>query len=66
MEKITNEIGNNIQIVGDDLFVTNVKRLSKGIKEKSANCILVKPNQIGTLTETLEVISMAQLQILIL
>ena len=58
-KKITNEIGNNIQIVGDDLFVTNVKRLSKGIKEKSANCILVKPNQIGTLTETLEVISMA-------
>ncbi len=58
-KKITNEIGNNVQIVGDDLFVTNVKRLSKGIKEKSANCILVKPNQIGTLTETLEVISMA-------
>ena len=59
-KKITNEIGKNIQIVGDDLFVTNVKRLSKGIKEKSANCILVKPNQIGTLTETLEVISMAK------
>ena len=58
--KITNEIGKNVQIVGDDLFVTNVKRLSKGIKEKSANCILVKPNQIGTLTETLEVISMAK------
>ncbi len=59
-KKITNEIGQNIQIVGDDLFVTNTKRLSKGIKEKSANCILVKPNQIGTLTETLEVISMAK------
>ncbi len=59
-KKITNEIGKNIQIVGDDLFVTNVKRLGKGIKEKSANCILVKPNQIGTLTETLEVISMAK------
>ena len=59
-KKITNEIGKNVQIVGDDLFVTNVKRLSKGIKEKSANCILVKPNQIGTLTETLEVISMAK------
>ncbi len=59
-KKITNEIGNSVQIVGDDLFVTNVKRLSKGIKEKSANCILVKPNQIGTLTETLEVISMAK------
>ncbi len=59
-KKITSEIGNNIQIVGDDLFVTNVKRLSKGIEEKSANSILVKPNQIGTLTETLEVISMAK------
>jgi enolase len=59
-KKITNEIGKNVQIVGDDLFVTNVKRLRKGIKEKSANCILVKPNQIGTLTETLEVISMAK------
>ena len=59
-QKITNEIGKNVQIVGDDLFVTNTKRLSKGIKEKSANSILVKPNQIGTLTETLEVISMAK------
>ena len=59
-KKITNQIGKKVQIVGDDLFVTNVKRLSKGIKEKSANCILVKPNQIGTLTETLEVISMAK------
>ena len=59
-KKITNEIGNKVQIVGDDLFVTNAKRLNKGIKEKSANCILVKPNQIGTLTETLEVISIAK------
>ncbi len=59
-KKITNEIGKTVQIVGDDLFVTNTKRLAKGIKEKSANCILVKPNQIGTLTETLDVISMAK------
>jgi len=59
-KKITSEIGKNIQIVGDDLFVTNSKRLNKGIKEKSANCILVKPNQIGTLSETLEVISIAK------
>ena len=58
--KITKEIGKNVQIVGDDLFVTNSERLNKGIKEKSANCILVKPNQIGTLTETLEVISIAK------
>ena len=49
-----------VQIVGDDLFVTNTKRLERGIKEKSANSILVKPNQIGTLSETLEVINMAK------
>ena len=59
-EKITKAIGKNVQIVGDDLFVTNAKRLEKGIKNKSANSILVKPNQIGTLTETLQVISMAR------
>ena len=59
-KKITSAIGSKVQIVGDDLFVTNEKRLNKGIKEKSANCILVKPNQIGTLTETLEVISTAK------
>jgi len=59
-EKITKTIGKNVQIVGDDLFVTNVNRLEKGIKNKSANSILVKPNQIGTLTETLEVILMAK------
>ena len=50
----------NIQIVGDDLFVTNKKRLKKGIKEKSANSILIKPNQIGTITETLDTIKLAQ------
>jgi enolase len=59
-KKITNSIGKSVQIVGDDLFVTNAKRLEKGIKENSANSILIKPNQIGTLTETLEVISMAK------
>jgi enolase len=59
-KKITNEIGKNVQIVGDDLFVTNAKRLDKGIKEKSANCILIKPNQIGTLTETMDVVNLAQ------
>jgi enolase len=59
-KKITNAIGNSVQIVGDDLFVTNTKRLEKGIKGKSANSILIKPNQIGTLSETLEVISMAK------
>tara|TARA_B100000767_G_scaffold274068_1_gene305994 strand:- start:926 stop:2182 length:1257 start_codon:yes stop_codon:yes gene_type:complete len=59
-KKITHAIGSNVQIIGDDLFVTNTKRLKKGIKEKSANSILIKPNQIGTLTETLEVISLAK------
>ncbi len=58
--KLTKEIGKNIQIVGDDLFVTNVERLKRGIKEKSANSILVKVNQIGTLTETLDVIDLAK------
>jgi enolase len=59
-KKITDVIGNKVQIIGDDLFVTNSKRLEKGIKEKSANSILIKPNQIGTLTETLNVIEMAK------
>ena len=49
----------NTQVVGDDLFVTNKERLSKGIKEQGANAILVKPNQIGTLTETIDVIKLA-------
>ncbi len=52
-------LGNNIQIVGDDIFVTNVERLSRGIKEKSANSILIKVNQIGTLTETIAAVNMA-------
>jgi len=59
-KKITAEVGKNVQIVGDDLFVTNPDRLKKGIDSKSANSILVKPNQIGTLSETLEVVSMAK------
>ena len=59
-KKITYEIGKNVQIVGDDLFVTNVERLKRGIKEKSANSILIKVNQIGTLTETLDVIELAK------
>ena len=57
---LTKEIGKNVQIVGDDLFVTNVDRLKRGIKEKSANSILIKVNQIGTLTETLDVIELAK------
>jgi enolase len=57
---MTEKLGSKIQIVGDDLFVTNPKRLARGIKEKSANSILIKLNQIGTLTETLETIEMAK------
>ena len=59
-QKMMNRLGNKIQIVGDDLFVTNKKYLERGIKEKSANAILIKLNQIGTLTETLDTIEMAK------
>jgi enolase len=57
---MTTRLGKKIQLVGDDLFVTNPNRLSRGIREGVANAILVKPNQIGTLTETLEVVEMAK------
>ena len=53
-------VKNNIQIVGDDLFVTNKERLLKGIEQKAANAILIKPNQIGTVTETMDVVKLAQ------
>ncbi|MBW2084197.1 MAG: phosphopyruvate hydratase, partial [Deltaproteobacteria bacterium] len=58
-KKMTERMGDKIQIVGDDLFVTNTKLIARGIKEGSANAVLIKLNQIGTLTETLEAISMA-------
>jgi len=58
-KKLTKKLGGKVQLVGDDLFVTNVKRLAKGIKAGSANSVLIKLNQIGTLTETLEAIEMA-------
>ena len=57
---LTDTIGQRCQLVGDDLFVTNVKRLERGIKENTANALLVKVNQIGTLTETINAVSMAQ------
>lgn len=59
-KKLTRELGKKVQIVGDDLFVTNLVRLKKGVKELAANAILIKPNQIGTVTETLEVINFAK------
>ena len=59
-KKLTDRLGDKIQLVGDDLFVTNYKRLEKGIENEVANSILIKPNQIGTLTETLDTISLAK------
>jgi enolase len=56
---LTAQLGDKIQLVGDDLFVTNVERLARGIKEKSANALLVKVNQIGSLTETLDSVELA-------
>ena len=57
---LTNEIGDRCQLVGDDLLVTNLKYLKRAIEEKSANSILIKPNQIGTLTETINAINLAK------
>ena len=59
-KELTDRLGEKIQLVGDDLFVTNISRLEKGIKNKVANSILIKPNQIGTLTETLNAIKLAK------
>ena len=58
-ELITQKLGDKVTLVGDDLFVTNTKRLKKGIEEKVANSILVKINQIGTITEALDAVEMA-------
>ncbi len=57
---LTEKLGSSVQLVGDDLYVTNVNRLNKGISLKASNSILIKPNQIGTLTETIAAIRMAQ------
>lgn len=57
---LTSSVGDKVQIVGDDLFVTNTKRLQRGFEQKSANAILIKVNQIGTLTETIEAIQLAR------
>ena len=60
-KRMTERIGGSVQLVGDDFFVTNVKRLQKGIDEKAANSILIKVNQIGSLSETLDAISLAKI-----
>jgi len=57
--ELTEELGGHILLIGDDLFVTSINRLRKGLKEKAANAILIKPNQVGTLTETMECIKLA-------
>jgi enolase len=59
-KQLTDKIGKSIQLVGDDLFVTNTKRLSRGIEQGIANSILIKVNQIGTITETYEAVEMAK------
>ena len=59
-ERLTFKIGDRVQVVGDDLYATNPKRLAQGIETRASNAILVKPNQIGTLTETLKVVTMAR------
>ncbi len=59
-KNLTEKLGDNAVIIGDDLLVTNKKRLQKAIDNKACNGIIIKPNQIGTLTETLEVIKLAQ------
>ncbi len=56
---LTNKLGDRLQLVGDDLFVTNVERIRKGVAEGCANAVLIKPNQIGTLTETIEAVELA-------
>lgn len=59
-QQLTERLGGKVQLVGDDLFVTNTERLQRGIEQKAGNAILIKVNQIGTLTETLDAIEMAK------
>ncbi len=59
-QTLTEQLGGRLQLVGDDLFVTNIDRLARGVEQKVANAILIKVNQIGTLTETLDAISLAR------
>ncbi len=59
-KKMNKEIGNKTMLIGDDIFVTNIKRIEKGIKEKCANAVLIKLNQIGTVTETIDAINLAK------
>ena len=58
-QHLNEKLGHQIEIVGDDIFVTNVERIARGIKENTANAVLIKPNQIGTLTQTIDAVRMA-------
>jgi enolase len=58
-QELTRRLGQNVQIIGDDLFATNPQRVQRGIEQQAANSVLVKPNQIGTVTETLRTIDLA-------
>lgn len=58
-QRLTQKLGRKVQLVGDDFFVTNTKRLEEGIRRSAANAILIKPNQIGTLTETIQAVQIA-------
>ena len=60
---LTDRLGERVQLVGDDLFVTNTRRLAKGIRRKAANAILIKVNQIGTLTESFEAVKIADIAV---
>ena len=59
-QELTSQVGADVQLVGDDLLVTNTERLERGISEHAANAILIKPNQIGSLTETIQAVKMAK------
>lgn len=59
-KKMNEELGDDMLLIGDDLYVTNIERLRKGLKEKAANAILIKPNQVGTLSETIDCVKLAQ------
>ena len=59
-QKLTSVLGNKLQLVGDDLFVTNTQRIQQGVQQQAANAVLIKPNQIGTVSRTMDAVRLAQ------
>jgi len=59
-QKLTSVLGNKLQLVGDDLFVTNTQRIQQGVQQQAANAVLIKPNQIGTVSRTIDAVRLAQ------